>query len=79
MFFHQDKDINKFENFLPKKFLTLCEWLVKNKLSILSSKTKRSSMLNITYRNHNISQYHTAEYLGFHLDFNISGDAMAMT
>ena len=62
-------------------------WFVDDKLSIhfgenkteliLFSKTKRPSKVNINYRNHNIKQYHTAEYLRCHLDSNLSSESMA--
>ena len=45
---------------------------------ILFSKTKRLSMLNISYGDSIIKQYHTAEYLRCYLDSNLSGECMAM-
>ena len=45
---------------------------------MLFSKTKRSSKLNISYRDHIFRQYHTVEYLGCHLDSNLSGESMTV-
>ena len=45
---------------------------------ILFSKTKHSPKLHISYWVHIIKQYHTVECLGCHLDFNLSGESIAM-
>ena len=84
--FYESKDVHKIENFLNKEFSALCSKFVDNKLSIyfrrdkteciLFCKIKRSSKLNITYRDHYINQCHTVEYLGCHLDCNISNKSM---
>ena len=85
--FYQYKDIHKIEDVLTKHFSTVCDCFVDKKLSIhfgkyktkcnLFSETKLSSESNITYGNHNIKLCHTVEYLGSHLDSNLSGESMA--
>ena len=63
-------------------------WFVHNKLSIhfgedktkwiLFSRDKNLPDLNITYNNNRIKQYHMAEYLGYCLDANLTGESMTM-
>ena len=48
------------------------------RLRILPFKTKHSSKLNIIYENHAIKQCHSEEYLGCHLDSNISEESMVL-
>ena len=88
VFFSQDKDVRKIQDFLNKEILTLCAWFVYNKLSIhfgddkakcvLFYKTKSSVKLNVFYGDHDIKQYHTIEYLRCHHDSDLSGESLAM-
>ena len=86
--FYQGKNVHKIEDVLNDKFLIPWEWFTDNNLSIpfgeykrkciLFSNTKGSSKLIVSYGNHTIKHYHIVEYLGCHLDFNLSGEPLAM-
>ena len=85
--FYQYEDVKKIENVLNEEFLSLCQWLIDNKLSIHFGKDKNKSILfsktgglreiNISFEDHSIKQHETAEYLGCQLDSKLSGEAMA--
>ena len=85
--FYQHEDVKKIENVLNKKFLSPFQWFVDNKLSIhfgedktksiLFSKTRGLSEINITFVSHSIKQHETVEYPGFQLNAKLSGEAMA--
>ena len=68
----------------------ICDWFVDNKLSIhfgedktksilFSSKckVKKTSPLNIQYKDKKIKQYSKVTYLGCNLDETLSGESMA--
>ena len=79
--FCQQKDVTEIEKVLNKKFATVCNWFLGNKLSInfgedktkciLFSMDKNLPELNITCNNNRIKQYLMAEYLDCCLDSNI--------
>ena len=81
------EDVKKIENVLNKKFSSLCQWFIDNKLSIyfgedktksiLFSKTRDLKEINISFAGHSIKQHDTVEYLGCQLDSKWSGEAMA--
>ena len=81
------EDVKKIENVLNKKFSSLCQWFIDNKLSIhfgedktksiLFSKTRGLKEINISFAGHSIKQHETVEYLGCQLDSKLSGEAMA--
>ena len=85
--FYQHKNVKKIENVLNKEFLSPFQWFVDNKLSIhfgedktksiLFSKTRGLSEINITFVSHSIKQHETVEYPGFQLNAKLSGEAMA--
>ena len=84
--FYQDNDVEKIEIFLNKKFLSLCEWFIENKLSIhfgdnktktiFFSRMKSPPKLNI-YGDYSLKQHNTVEYLGCYLDSYLNGESMA--
>ena len=85
--FYQHEDVKKIENVSNKEFLSPFQWFVDNKLSIhfgedktksiLFSKTRGLSEINITFASHSINQQETVEYPGCQLDSKLSGEAMA--
>ena len=85
--FFQHEDIKKIENVLSKKFSSLFQWFIDNKLSIhfredktksiLFSKTRGLKEINISFAGHYIKQHETVEYLTCQLGSKLSGEAMA--
>ena len=85
--FYQHEDVKKNENVLNKEFSSLCQWFIDNKLSIhfgedktksiLFSKMRGLSEINISFADHSIKQHEAVEYLGCQLDFKLSGEATA--
>ena len=69
--FYQNEDVQKFENVSDKEFLSLCQRLRDNKLSIhfgedktksiLFSKTRDLKEINISFTSHSIKQHETVE------------------
>ena len=87
----QHNDIKEIENQLNKNFSLICDWFVDNKLSIhfgedktksilFSSKRKikKSSPLNVQYKDIKIKKYSKVIYLGCILDETLSGESMAI-
>ena len=81
------KDIQKIGTILNKRFSSLCEWFIDNKLSthfgedktksILFTRSKTPAKLNISFQGHLIKQYNCVEYLGYFFDFNLNGETIA--
>ena len=83
---YEHGDIKLIEQKLSKKFLNACFWLVNKKLSIHfgedktksivwhKKETRKDSNLEFRYDTKHIKQYHTATYLGYRLDENLSGE-----
>ena len=72
---------------MNKEFSSLCEWFIDNKLSIyfgedkrklvLFTRSKTPAKLNISFQDHLIKQYNCVKYLGYFIDYNLSGETMA--
>ena len=85
--FYQQEDVKKIKSILNKKFSSLCQWFIKNKLSIhfgedknkciFFSKVKGFKVFNISFAEHFIKQHETVEYLGCQLDSILSREAIA--
>ena len=85
--FYQDKDVENIEKVLNKKFSSLCEWFIDNKLpihfgddktkTIFFSQMKSPPKLNISFGDNSLKQRNTIEYLGCYLDSNLNGESMA--
>ena len=74
---YQHRDAKAIETKLNKKFSSVCDWFVDNKLSIhfgqdktkcilfgTKKRLKKDNYLNIRYSTVHIKQYHTVSYLG---------------
>ena len=61
--FNHGRDINKIKDVLTQNSQQSAH------------KTQDKSRLDITYRNHNIKQWHIVEYLGCPLDSNLHGES----
>ena len=81
------KEIKVIEDTLNKNLLSLCDWLVDNKLSIhlgktesilfgTSNKLAKATPLKVMYGNQVIEQKLKVKYLGVFLDNNLSGKNM---
>ena len=65
--FCQNNDVTEIEDALSKEYVNKCEWFVDNNLSIDFGKDITNCIFLskefLTYYNHKIKQYHTAEYI----------------
>ena len=65
--YYQHKEIQKIETTLNKEFLSACDWLIDNKLSIhfgedktksiLFTRSKTPAKMNISFQDHLMKQY----------------------
>ena len=87
----QHENVKEIEDQLHLNFSRLCDWFIKNKLSIHMGEDKTKSILfgtklniirakplNIVYGNVKIKQYTKVTYLGCILDKSLSGESMAL-
>ena len=87
----QHENVKEIEDQLHLNFSGLCDWFIKNKLSIHMGEDKTKSILfgtklniiraeplNIVYGNVKIKQYTKVTYLGCILDESLSGESMAL-
>ena len=87
----QHENVKEIEDQLHLNFSGLCDWFIKNKLSIHMGEDKTKSILfgtklniiraeplNIVYGNVKIKQYTKVTYLGCILDKSLSGESMAL-
>ena len=78
----QHKDTQTIETILNKKFSSLCEWFIDNKLSIRFregiKKSNQFFLLGVKpQQDHLIKQYNCVKYLGCFLDCNLNGKTTA--
>ena len=86
----QQNDIRESEIQFNKKFSSICDWFVDNKLSIYfwedktnsilsrsKCKIKKTSPLNIQHKDIKVKQYAKVTYLGCILDETLSGESMS--
>ena len=85
--FYHHEDVKKIENVLNKEFSSLCQCFIDNKLStyfwedktksIIFSKARGLSKINISFEGHSSKQQETVECFGCQLDSKLSGEAAA--
>ena len=87
----QHKDLERLKKELTKNFSNIFDWFVDNKLSIhfgedkiksifFSTKNRKRKIgtLDIQYGDVKIKRYSKVTYLGYELDYSLSGEAMAL-
>ena len=86
--FYTHNEVKQIESTLNEDFSNLCEWFVKNKLSIhlgedktkciLFTKRSTNEELNISFGSVTIKQHRVIEYLGCILNDNLTGENMIL-
>ena len=68
-----------FEDVQMVFFIISCQiFLVQIKLNAFFEEEKNLLKLDITYHNNRIKSFYIVEYLGCHVDVNLSGESMTM-